>query len=192
MVNVLVRNDNDVASLQSAIHHGSVSLRTIPELMKGILRHDEWRERAMAGSGEIITFATFPEFVAAKLPFGLNADMATLKRLCGDDPEALDLIDQAEQRPVGTNQHANNVNSLSRPVGNSEQAALRKLRKDQPELHMRVIAGELSAHAAMVTAGYRPKTLTVKADPAAFARAARKHLTDEQIEQLVEMLEAAE
>lgn len=190
-VNVLVRNDNDVASLQSAIHYGTVSLKTIPGLLKAIIRDEEWRERVLSSTGEVVTFRSFPEFVTSPMPGGLNADMATLKRLCGDDPEALDLIDQAEQRPPSV--HAfDNIQGTEAPTGTSKQAALRRLRRDQPDLHERVLTGKISAHAAMVEAGFRPKTITVRTDPSAFARAARKHLSDDQIEQLVEMLEAAE
>jgi hypothetical protein len=46
----------------------------------------------------------------------------------------------------------NNVNS-DRPEGNAKAAALRKLRKDAPELHAKVLAKEMTAHAAMVQAG---------------------------------------
>jgi len=50
------------------------------------------------------------------------------------------------------------------PTGNSESAALRRLRKDRPDLHAQVLAEQLSAHAAAVQAGFRPKTFTVRAD----------------------------
>jgi hypothetical protein len=44
---------------------------------------------------------------------------------------------------------------LDYPTGNSIAAALRRLRGQRPELHARVLAGELTAHAAMVEAGFR-------------------------------------
>ena len=37
--------------------------------------------------------------------------------------------------------------NLAQPSGTSRAAALRRLRKDRPDLHGRVLAGELSAHA---------------------------------------------
>lgn len=54
----------------------------------------------------------------------------------------------------------------ARPRGTSKDYALRRLRKDAPELHAGVLAGNLSAHAAMVQAGLRPKTFTVRAESA--------------------------
>lgn len=41
------------------------------------------------------------------------------------------------QRPVGTNQHAegvDNIHTHERPSGTSKDAALRRLRKDRPDL----------------------------------------------------------
>ena len=42
-----------------------------------------------------------------------------------------------------------NVNNNIRPTGTSKDAALRRLRKDRADLHEKVIAGEISAHAAI-------------------------------------------
>ncbi len=100
-VNTLVRNENDVTSLQSAIHYGTSSLRTIPGLLKAIIKNEEWRERALSSTGEIVSFKTFDKFVVAKVPTGLETDIKTLKNLCRDDTVALDLIDQAVQGTHG-------------------------------------------------------------------------------------------
>jgi hypothetical protein len=43
------------------------------------------------------------------------------------------------------------------PTGNTAALAIRRLRKDRPDIHARVLAGELSAHAGMVEAGFRKK-----------------------------------
>ena len=86
---------------------------------------------------------------------GLGANERTLKNLCRDDIQASDLIDRALQgKPGGQvdNQNASksetNVDIVTirlRPHGNSRNGALRRLRKDAPELHGRVLAGDLSA-----------------------------------------------
>ncbi len=52
--------------------------------------------------------------------------------------------------------HTGDVDNVNvRPAGNSESAALRRLRKDRADLHAEVLAGNLKAHAAMVQAGSR-------------------------------------
>ena len=86
----------------------------------------------------------------------------------------------------------NNCDSFvsdARPVGNSAAQALRRLRKDCPELHAEVIAGGLSPHAAMIKAGFRPKTLTIRAgNPAKLAAALRRFLTEAERNELRELL----
>jgi hypothetical protein len=72
--------------------------------------------------------------------------------------QRLDAKDRAQQRqggrPKTVDNGGGNINS-SRPSGTSKAYALRRLRKDRPDLHARVLAGEISAHAAMITAGFR-------------------------------------
>lgn len=77
--------------------------------------------------------------------------MALVKRIVRDDPEALDLLDRAtvarQGRPTGNPDNVS-VSGADLEHGHSRQYALRKLRRDAPEVHARVLAGELSAHAA--------------------------------------------
>jgi hypothetical protein len=88
-----------------------------------------------------------------------------LKNICRDDIEALDIVDQAVQKPDGKPSKTGNiVTSLGRPEGNSRDKALRRLREHRPDLHAQVVASELSAHAAMIEAGFRPRTFSVPDD----------------------------
>jgi hypothetical protein len=52
-----------------------------------------------------------------------------------------------------------------RPTGTSQSAALRRLRKDRPDLLELVLNGDMSAHGAMVKAGFRPKLFQAPWDP---------------------------
>jgi hypothetical protein len=66
--------------------------------------------------------------------------------------------DRAQLRPGGRPKTVDNGNSninSSRPTGGSKAYALRRLRKDRPDIHARVLAGEISAHAGMIEAGFR-------------------------------------
>jgi len=75
----------------------------------------------------------------------IGAALEQLHGICRGDHEALDAIDTVTQNAVGTNQHVDNVNSLTdRPDGNSSAQAMRRLRKDRPGLHAEVLAGERS------------------------------------------------
>jgi hypothetical protein len=72
--------------------------------------------------------------------------------------QRLDAKDRAQQRPGGrpkTVDISSGVINGSRPTGTSKAYALRRLRKDRPDIHARVLAGEISAHAGMIEAGFR-------------------------------------
>ncbi len=92
-----------------------------------------------------------------------------LKRMCGDDPKALDALDRAVKGKQGDRtdllHNVQEVTATVAPTGNSADAAIRRLRKHAPALLSRVLAGDLSPHAAMVEAGFRKRTITIKADP---------------------------
>lgn len=86
-----------------------------------------------------------------------------LRKLFSDDAAMLSKLDAAVQNPVGvhTGDDIDNINVTKVPDGTSKQAALRRLRKDRPDLHQKVLDGDLSAHAAMLDAGFRRKSITV-------------------------------
>ena len=101
---------------------------------------------------------------------GLGVDIALIRRIVGDDPEALNLLDQALQNPHGGDRKSglvaikfDNIKDevTEAPTGTSITQALRRLRKDRPDLHARVLAQELSSHRVMIEAGFREPTVSV-------------------------------
>lgn len=185
-INHMVRNRHLVESLERSLRSGSHGLSVVPGLLKRLLEEGSWREFTTQRE-ELVRYERFADFVSTPPLKGLGSDLGLIRRVIGNDVEALDLLDRALQNPVGTNVASNNV--TSQPAGNQRDKALRKLRKDAPELHEQVLAGSLTAHAAMVKAGYRPKTFTVRADNAASAaRTLRKHLDPRQLAELAALL----
>jgi hypothetical protein len=77
-----------------------------------------------------------------------------------------DAEDRANQRPahvhIKRDVDNNETDIHVRPSGISRAAALRRLRKDRPDIHARVLAGELSPHAGMIEAGFRKRTVRRK------------------------------
>jgi hypothetical protein len=68
--------------------------------------------------------------------------------------------------PTGNNQHKRKDGNTSIPRGRGSNStnALRRLKRDRPELAAQVLAGELSAHAAAVQAGFRKSTWSAPTD----------------------------
>jgi hypothetical protein len=150
-------NDDVVDSLRRSIYYGGNSLKDVPALIKRVLSDGMWRDRIIAKTDERVTFDRFEQFVSAAPLKGLGASMDLVRNIVRDDVEAVDLLDRTVAHRQGERTDLyNNVKEVeSAPVGNSAEYALRKLRKDAPELHARVIAGDLSPHGAMVEAGFR-------------------------------------
>ena len=182
-------NDSTISALAAAFVNGEHGLSVLPGLLKRAIREGAWQERIVHQTKQTVRFNTFAEFVSAYPPDGLHTDIATVKRLCRDDAEAIDLIDEA----IGSRQGertdiVDNIHEVERPTGTSARAAIRRLRTQRPDLHKRVLAGELSPHAAAVEAGFRPRTLSIALDPDRIATALVRHLSPEQLHTLVRLL----
>lgn len=187
-----------VRELSQSISYGGMSLKTIPDLIKKIIREEMWKKRI--NDIEILEFDSFEEFVTTDVPEGLGATMEQITKLCNGDAEAERMIDSELKRgpgnPTGRNQHSektgtfNNVKDSSTlaPMGNSKRAGIRKLEKDRPDLLEEVEAGKMSIHNAMIQAGFRKKQITVTLEVDAIVKVIKRYLTDEQIEQLKELL----
>lgn len=184
MTDQLRRNASLVEMLGGALRDGDHALGAVPSLLRQVLEAESWRE-FVTQRGEHVSHERFADFVTTPPLAGLGSDVDLVRRIVAADRPALDLLDQALQGRVGA--HSNNVTRT--PKGNSADAALRRLRKDRPDLHAEVLAGALTAHAAAVQAGFRPRTVTVRADsPKSTADTLRKHMKPDDIATLARLL----
>ena len=190
----LVDNGAIVASLGSAVSHGSSNISCIPPLLVRIVDENRW-QHFVSKLGREVFYDSFEDFAATPPTAGLGIGVDVLRRLVRDDPAALDALDRAVQKRHGGDRKSDKAKikhdnvKLDQPNGNSESAALRRLRKDRPDLHTRVLANELTAHAAAVQAGFRPKTVTIRLDrPESIAATLKKHLDATQRQQLLNLL----
>lgn len=182
---------SDVAALSDMLRRGGSALESVPHQLKALLRSGDWR-LFVTRLGKEVRHERFADFVTTQPLAGLGASVATVRKLLVDDVEALDLLDQAVQGRRGERTDlVPNIHEVERPAGTTRDRALRKLRKDAPELHADVLAGRLTAHAAMVKAGYRPATFTVRADsPEAVAATLRRRLDADTLAAVRRLLEA--
>ena len=168
---------------------GESGLKNVPGLVLRVINEELWRERIIAQTGERVQFQSFAGFVVAEPLDGLGTDLRTLKRLCADSPVALDAIVRETTGRQGHKTNNDNVMvSKEAEQGNSSEYALRRLRKDRPDLHERVRSGEMSPHAAAVEAGFRRRTIQIPADPYEAAAALGKRFSRNDLVRLVELL----
>lgn len=206
-----------VAATKTALARGGASLRNIPGLLKRLIREETWREY-VTPINTVERFETFTAFVTH--PWGLDASLSLLQRICAEDLEALDVLDQVTTAHPGAkegNQHAarkpvaareepqelflpedveaktntdivSNYSEREQAHGNARTYALRRLRESRPDLHARVLAGELSPHAGMIAAGFRQRETPLTT----LHRVWRKVSPEDRARFLIEMLTPAE
>lgn len=181
----LVEADYVVDATRNAIRDGNTGLSGVPQGILKLIHTGYWKDRIVQRTGERVTFDSFETFVITPPIKGLGSSIRQLEGLCRDDKAALDALDLALQRPAGHPPAILYNIQDKAPSGTSEQAGLRRLRRDRPDLHERVLAGEMSVHAAMLEAGFRKPTLTVPADPQAAARRLWRRYSPEEREAFI-------
>lgn len=121
------------------LQNGESALDSVPKLLKRLLAENMWQEFTTL-RGELVHYERFEDFVTTPALKGLGTTVELIRRVVADDTETVDLLDRALQNPTG----CHNV-TVKAPTGNADAKALRRLRKDSPELHAEVLAGTLSA-----------------------------------------------
>jgi hypothetical protein len=154
------------------------TLPHVPKATRELIATGAWRDR-LEGIRRI-RFEHLSDFITGdkgKGGCGWQPDNVTeLLRKSGDD-EALQIWLTALQSKRAREQNAadlenkrpahrpaksesvydekKDVHTSARPSGNSAAAAHRRLREHRPEIHARVLSGEITANAGMVEAGFR-------------------------------------
>lgn len=188
--NPLRANWELVRLTESALRHGAEGLDSLPGMLRELLATEAWRSFQHPNGGTV-THERLAEFVSAPPPRGLGTTIELVRRLVAKDTTALDLLDQAMQNPVGHPPISNIITDRA-PAGTSTAKALRRLRKDRPDLHAKVLASELTPHRAMVEAGFRHRTITVPVDDAGrLAATLKRRLEPETLAQLAKLLGGA-
>jgi hypothetical protein len=147
-----------VQSLWNAVNQGGALLDDLPRIVRVLIESESWREREV--DGKIIEHKRFLDFLTKPPRGGCGWNPEKVERLISHDPYVLTLWRNAVTPLVGTNQHTDNISTLEGNGdghGTSRSYTLSRLERDHPELFERVCAGELSANAAAIQAGFRKK-----------------------------------
>jgi len=172
-------NGEIVESLRFVLYEGR-SLDMVPDLLIKVIEEDLWQEFYDELAHTVVTHLTFEHFVTDTAPQGLGTTVERLMKVCYDNKVAMDAIGKATETPQG----AHHDNIMMSEQGTSSAYALRKLRSDAPEIHTKVIAGEISPNAGMIKAGFRKKTMQCPVEVEAVVRAIRSHFTEAEIKKI--------
>lgn len=151
-------NDGDkgslVEALWHAVDHGAGSLAHIPGLVRRVIETGAWERRTY--KGKVYEHARFLDFITAKPLGGCGWEPDKVEALIKDQPEVLAMWREAvtpeAHRPAGSNDIV-----ITSQQGNSKSYTLDRLKREAPALFAAVCAGELSANAAAIEAGFRKK-----------------------------------
>jgi hypothetical protein len=157
---------------QECLSRGGGALQALPSVIRRILEDGVWRQLPDK-HGEC--FPDFPSFVEYPLWWGLETKYDRLVQFCRDDREChallLEQLEPAGKRgaPEGNQNRAKERenepdNIRIEPYGTSSDHTLRRLKRDRPDLAERVIAGDLSANAAAIEAGFRRPMKSIPID----------------------------
>ena len=183
MAENLRERDLKVDALRSSIKGHGIDLENARGLLAWVIEHNAWRERVDMLTGHRIEFRSFEDFVIDEPPRGLGSTTADLERLVAGTPVELALREvrkPGKGRPKGQ-KPSNITNKSATKHGTTRAYALDRLKRDRPDLLARVLAGELSANAAAIEAGFRKPKATIPVDTpeAAIAALLRRFSHDE-------------
>lgn len=174
-----------VDALSSALDRGGHGIASAPALLRRVLTEESWREFETQ-RGELVRHARFADFVTTPPLKGLGTNVDLVGRIISDDHELDRLLRIALKEKPGPRSHDNITRT---ETGTSRSYADDRLARDAPELYSQVLAGHLSAHAAMVQAGFRRRTISVAIeDPERVVAALRTHMNPDQLAEVVRRL----
>src|SRR4249920_290897 len=91
MTDKAVHNWYQVNALRSALAEGQHGLGTVPNLLKGVLANESWRE-FVTKMGEHVEHKRFADFVTTPPLAGLGSNVDLVERIVADDDEAVKLL----------------------------------------------------------------------------------------------------
>lgn len=139
------------------------------------------------------TFTTYVEFARYEVPWGLGWDIDVIKAHCKRKPNIWQEYEE-QLSPItkagGINKYNYDVDMSTSYIegGNSRQYQIQRLKRDAPDIAIKVINREISAKQGMEIAGLKERTVVVKCKAEDFVTKAINNLEINQIEKLVQDL----
>ena len=155
------------------------------------LNSDFWIKRQPYGLS-MKTFNSYVEFARYEVPWGLGWDIDVIKACCKRNPNIWKEYEEQlyPNKTHGSRRYVNELDISTSNIegGTSRKYQIQRLKRDAPDIAIKVIKGELSAKQGMEIAGLKDKTVVVKCKAEDFVVKAINNLETNQIEKLVQDL----
>lgn len=185
----LLSDDEKVQHLQQRWAEGALDLQAFERLLVDVIESGAWQS-FRTPNGIPVSPASFRQFITAKPFQGLGTTPEKIKDHLGDNNAAV--VEMRKLLKGNTDPRQDSTNNISRATkhGTRRDYTLERLQRDHPDLLARVDAKELSANAAAIQAGFRPRTFTVRADdPEKIAATLRRQLPEDVLKRVINHLE---
>jgi hypothetical protein len=135
-----------------SLYEATGGLKQFPALLKKVIATKAWERRTV--HGKVVELGSLRELITAKPVSGWGEDPSKVEAVIRDDPEALAAFRDAMKHQGKADAFSYNVREES--SGNSRAYSISRVqRKCDQETVAAVMAGEMSANAALVRAGVR-------------------------------------
>lgn len=156
------------------------------------LNTEFWKVRHPYGLSKK-TFNSYVEFANYEVPWGLGWEKDIIKACCKRNEHIWKEYEE-QINPLKTHGSRRYVNEDSKETskikgGENRQYIIQRLKRDAPDIAVKVINGEMSAKQGMEVAGLKDKTVVVKCKADDFLIKAINNLELVQIEKLVQDLQ---
>ena len=181
-------NWNSVRTVRGLMNSNSDGLSHFPKMVESLIDNKAWMDFTTPQGDEFVyTKWQFRDFIAAKPEAGLGAEETKLLGLCKGTPayDKIQKLLKSKRGPKPKNNKRDNVTEIR--GGNSLVGAFRTLDK-RPDLKKKVIAGELSANAAMIQAGFRKPMASVPKTKEGFVAYIKRTFTTAEIRWIKDQL----
>jgi hypothetical protein len=152
---------------------------------------DFWSNRHPYGLS-MKKFNSYVEFARYEVPWGLGWDIDVIKAHCKRNANIWKEYEEQlhPNKTHGSRRYVNELDISTSNIegGTSRQYQIQRLKRDAPDIAIKVIEGELSAKQGMEIAGLKDKTVVVKCKAEDFVVKAINNLETNQIEKLVQDL----
>lgn len=154
MLNPLIANQQLVQAFWDAVNSSAGNLETIGPLVRKLLTTGAWQDREVPQLGRVVHFDRFVDFIRTKPLEGCGWSEKKVEMLIKDDKRLLADWHEAITNPKG--HHHDNI-MMKALQGTSLSYIVSRLKRQRPDLFEKVVAREMSAHAAAIEAGFVKK-----------------------------------
>lgn len=132
-------------------------------------------------------FNSYVEFARYEVPWGLGWDLDIIKSHCKTNSHIWQEYEEQSNpsKTHGSRRHINECSNLHSNIDRGRQYQIQRLKRDAPDIAIKVINREISAKQGMEIAGLKDKTVVVKCKAEDFITKAINNLETNQIEKLV-------